>query len=199
MAVSNGSFSGSPLAYSYQWERCGPGSWETCTPIEGATNQNYTPTQTDVGYTLRVQLTATSAAGSLSLPSERSKPVSVSEYPLETGQAAGIAAGSDGNVWYANWAAASIGRMTPTGEVKEYSLGEGKPEHIAAGPDGRLWFTPGAAGDWVRVFAQPAGTISRYALPEGSRRRRPRGGARRRRLGRRELIGQDRQGQTEQR
>ncbi len=60
LSVSNGTWSNSPLSYSYQWETC---SGETCSAIEGATSETYTPET--AGVTLAVTVTATNAAGSI--------------------------------------------------------------------------------------------------------------------------------------
>jgi streptogramin lyase len=52
-----------------------------------------------------------------------------------------IAAGPDGNLWFIGHNAATIDRMTPTGELTEFFLTPWScPEGIAAGPDGNLWF-----------------------------------------------------------
>jgi hypothetical protein len=65
LAVSTGSWSGSPTSYSYQWRRCdsiGAG----CSAVSGATTSTYTVSSTDVGSTLRAAVTATNSAGSAS-------------------------------------------------------------------------------------------------------------------------------------
>jgi hypothetical protein len=62
-ALSGGWISGEPIAsYSYRWLRCDR-SGAGCTPIPGATAADYTAQRPDVGKTLRVAVTATSAAG----------------------------------------------------------------------------------------------------------------------------------------
>ncbi|MHB1835788.1 MAG: hypothetical protein ACYCXW_12545, partial [Solirubrobacteraceae bacterium] len=42
-----------PLVYSYQWQDCDT-SGNNCSSIAGATKQTYTPTDSDVGHTIRV-------------------------------------------------------------------------------------------------------------------------------------------------
>ncbi len=64
MAASNGAWSGSPVAYGYQWEDCNSSGAE-CQPIAGASNPNYTPVSGDVGHALVVQVTATNGGGSV--------------------------------------------------------------------------------------------------------------------------------------
>jgi hypothetical protein len=52
-----------PLAYGFQWLRCGQ-SGDSCAAIAGASERNYYATADDVGRTLRVRVAATNAAGS---------------------------------------------------------------------------------------------------------------------------------------
>jgi virginiamycin B lyase len=59
-----------------------------------------------------------------------------------TGSIVGIAMGPDGNMWFTEWAANAIGRITPAGVVTEFPLPNGsQPFGIAGGHDGTLWFT----------------------------------------------------------
>ena len=60
---SNGSWSGSPTSYAYQWRRC-DSSGGACANIAAATQSSYTATSSDLGKTLRFAVTATNAAGS---------------------------------------------------------------------------------------------------------------------------------------
>lgn len=54
----------------------------------------------------------------------------------------GIALGPDGNMWFTEFGASKIGRITPAGAVTEFPLAPGAmPYDIAAGHDGNLWFT----------------------------------------------------------
>lgn len=71
MSASDGSWSNSPAVYGYQWEDCNS-SGKECTPILGASNENYTPTSTDVGHTLVAVVTAINGAGSTSASSAAS-------------------------------------------------------------------------------------------------------------------------------
>jgi hypothetical protein len=68
LSVSPGTWFGStPLAYAYVWERCDPvGDLTTCVPIAGATASSYVATTADIGFSLRVYLTATNVVGSAS-------------------------------------------------------------------------------------------------------------------------------------
>jgi hypothetical protein len=62
LTEAHGTWTGSPTSYSYQWEQC-DSAGNGCTPISRATSQSYSPTAGDVDHTLRVQETATNAAG----------------------------------------------------------------------------------------------------------------------------------------
>jgi GH25 family lysozyme M1 (1,4-beta-N-acetylmuramidase) len=53
---------GKPLTFTYQWRSC-DAAGANCTPIAGATAESYHPLSTDVGHSLKVVVTATSAAG----------------------------------------------------------------------------------------------------------------------------------------
>jgi hypothetical protein len=69
LTASTGEWSGSPTAYTYQWESCsGLGA---CTAINGATSPTQTLTVTDVGHTIRVLVTATGVGGTQTAISEQ--------------------------------------------------------------------------------------------------------------------------------
>ena len=69
LTVSNGSWSGSPSGYSYQWRNC-DSSGNNCTNVSGATGSSYQLTGSDVGDTVRVVVTATNSGGSNSATSD---------------------------------------------------------------------------------------------------------------------------------
>jgi GH25 family lysozyme M1 (1,4-beta-N-acetylmuramidase) len=54
---------GKPLTFTYQWRQC-DAAGANCTAITGATAESYLPASTDVGHSLKVVVTATSATGS---------------------------------------------------------------------------------------------------------------------------------------
>jgi GH25 family lysozyme M1 (1,4-beta-N-acetylmuramidase) len=53
---------GKPLTFTYQWRLC-DAAGTTCTAISGSTGESYRPVSTDVGHSLKVVVTATSATG----------------------------------------------------------------------------------------------------------------------------------------
>jgi streptogramin lyase len=67
----------------------------------------------------------------------------------------GIAAGSDGNLWFTESHCGRVGRITPDGVITEFSAGitaRAGLAGITAGPDGNLW------------FAEPGGRIGRITF-----------------------------------
>ena len=58
----HGKWSNSPTGYAYQWLQC-DGAGANCKAITGATSQSYVPVEADVGHALRVEETASNAAG----------------------------------------------------------------------------------------------------------------------------------------
>jgi lysophospholipase L1-like esterase len=63
LTATNGSWSNSPSGYGYQWRRCDTGG-ASCGDITGAVSQTYSPVAADVGWALRVAVTASNGAGS---------------------------------------------------------------------------------------------------------------------------------------
>lgn len=68
LSASQGSWSGSPTSFSYQWVRCprdgGLPTGANCAAIGGATTTQYVVANADVGFRLRVRVTASNADGS---------------------------------------------------------------------------------------------------------------------------------------
>jgi virginiamycin B lyase len=53
-----------------------------------------------------------------------------------------LAAGPDGNIWFSEFNASKIGRITPQGVITEFPLPRANsgPGDITAGADGHMWF-----------------------------------------------------------
>ncbi|HXF32528.1 MAG TPA: hypothetical protein VN522_13515 [Solirubrobacterales bacterium] len=62
--ATQGTWNGSPTAYSYAWYRCT--GTESCVSIPSATSSTYVPTAIDLTKTLRVSVTASNTVGSAS-------------------------------------------------------------------------------------------------------------------------------------
>ena len=63
---SNGTWSNTPLAYSYQWEDCNSSGGE-CAVIPGAVNEGYYPALSDEKRKLVALVTAVNAGGSTTI------------------------------------------------------------------------------------------------------------------------------------
>ncbi|HEY2536534.1 MAG TPA: hypothetical protein VGI24_06075 [Solirubrobacteraceae bacterium] len=90
----------------------------------------------------------------------------VSEYSLPAGsKPTSLAAGSDGNIWFAEGGTKKIGKMSPGGTIlAEYALVEGgAPEHIIAGAEGDLWFTHGP-GSLSKITTSGTVTVYDYGM-----------------------------------
>jgi type II secretory pathway pseudopilin PulG len=72
LTAAPGTWSGFPVpTYTYQWQRCAPAAFTTCTNIAGATGSTYVPVNAtpDKTYKLLVIVTATNSQGTASKPS----------------------------------------------------------------------------------------------------------------------------------
>jgi virginiamycin B lyase len=122
---------------------------------------------------LRLAAVATAVVLATTLPAlaaVRAGAAKLVEFPIPTPASgpSGIAAGPDGNLWFAEQGVNAVGRITPGGAVTEFPLPRGCcVDGIAAGPDGNLWVTVGGgtAGRIGRLA--PDGTYTDFALPSG--------------------------------
>jgi virginiamycin B lyase len=93
--------------------------------------------------------------------------VTIGEYPLLTVNAnpLAIAVGPDGALWFTEYNAGKIGRITAAGAVTEYPVPTAfsGPDGIVAGPDGALWFTESSGNKIGRITT--SGAVTEYALP----------------------------------
>src|ERR1022692_186559 len=92
--------------------------------------------------------------------------IAIGQYPLpdDYGNATGIAAGSDGALWFIEAAGNKIGRITTAGAITEYPVPTANSGlfGITAGRDGALWFTESAVTQLGRITT--AGVITEYPL-----------------------------------
>jgi streptogramin lyase len=79
-----------------------------------------------------------------------------------------IAKGPDGNLWFPEYNANKIGRVTATGSFSEYPIptANSGPQDIVAGSDGALWFTESNAGNIGRITV--SGGVTEYPVSNAS-------------------------------
>lgn len=98
----------------------------------------------------------------------------VVEFKVPTSEARphAITRGPDGNIWFTEWAANQIGRVTPSGTIKEFRIpvAQSGAEDITAGPDGNVWFSEWGFGlnmDNNIGRVTPAGVITEFPVDRG--------------------------------
>jgi streptogramin lyase len=103
-------------------------------------------------------------------------PSTITEFPLPpNNNGAGftpvITNGPDGNLWFTDPAARSVGRITPTGQVTEFAPpspdngpSRGAGSAITTGPDGNVWFATEAFTNSISRVT-PDGQFATFGLP----------------------------------
>ena len=80
LSASQGSWTGAPASFAYQWVRCPPNggaaNGSNCASIGGATTTQYVVATADVGFRLRVRVTATNTDGSATVASNATARIS---------------------------------------------------------------------------------------------------------------------------
>lgn len=87
------------------------------------------------------------------------------DVPYGTTSPRGIAAGTDGNIWFADYLGQAIVRLTPAGVFTKFSVPTtySSPMGATLGPDGNIWVTDYLYNRVDRVT--PAGTVTEFPLP----------------------------------
>jgi RHS repeat-associated protein len=88
--------------------------------------------------------------------------ISIFVAPSRFGFPSEIALGTDGNIWFAEPGASSLGRALPDGTITDFP-GTGGASQVAAGADGRLWFS-GGSGNAYGVMTL-TGAVTMYSYP----------------------------------
>jgi hypothetical protein len=102
VSVTNGTWTGSPTSYAYEWWRCIPSGGGGCVPskIDGAVSNTYVLTAVELTGTVYVKVTATNGGGSASAVSNAVGPVTdpgaVEPPPVEPPPGDGDEEGEDG-------------------------------------------------------------------------------------------------------
>jgi virginiamycin B lyase len=93
--------------------------------------------------------------------------VSVREFRVPTPGAEpfDIAAGPGGTMWFTEFDAGQIGRISPSGQITEYQVPtpDAGPYQIAEGPGGFMWFTEYNTTKVGRI--SPSGQVTEISLP----------------------------------
>jgi len=69
LTAAVGTWSGNPTAFAFQWQHCDADAATTCTNIAAATTKTYVLHTADLGYRMRVKVTARNAKGAASTTS----------------------------------------------------------------------------------------------------------------------------------
>ncbi len=94
LSTTNGTWTGSPASYSYQWQDCNA-LGESCLNVSGATASSYVLAAGDVGHTVRAVVTASNAGGSTPATSTATATVAADPPPsAPTNSALPIVSGS---------------------------------------------------------------------------------------------------------
>jgi streptogramin lyase len=96
----------------------------------------------------------------------------ITQFDLPTADSfpVGIAAGSDGALWFTQADGNRIGRIDTSGNITQFALPSATsfPYGIAAGPDGALWFAQAGGNRIGRITigapATPVPTLSQWAI-----------------------------------
>jgi hypothetical protein len=93
----------------------------------------------------------------------------ITEFPIptEASSPAGITAGPDGDLRFAEFGGDKIGRITTAGIITEYPVPTAKSEpiRIMAGPDGNLWFTEINSTDGNKIGRITTGRRRLHVVP----------------------------------
>lgn len=80
LTANNGTWTGNPTSFAYQWLRCNAGG-NSCVAVANGTQKTYTLVSGDAGQTMRVRVTATNADGSTSAQSAQTATVASRTSP----------------------------------------------------------------------------------------------------------------------
>ncbi|HSR85908.1 MAG TPA: PHB depolymerase family esterase [Streptosporangiaceae bacterium] len=125
------------------------------------------------GHVLRPVHASWVAQQAESGPVPRNRRIGVSsmhvfQLPTAHAEPFDVATGSDGSVWFTEFAADKIGRITPAGKLTEFRVPSpgAEPYQITAGAHGTMWFSEYNTTKIGR--ASPSGQISEFQIPRPS-------------------------------
>jgi len=90
------------------------------------------------------------------------------DVPTARAEPFDITAGPDGSMWFTEFRADKIGRISPSGKITEYQVPTpgAEPYQITIGPDRSVWFTEYNSASIGRVT--PSGRVTQIKLPHPS-------------------------------
>ena len=158
--------------YTYQWQACDPNGTD-CSPIAGATGTSYLLTESEVGSTVRVAVTATGPGGvgtaysaATATVAEPTPPVNVSP-PTVAGSS--LAPGESVYGWAGTWG----GDYLPGSNQYQWQRCDSSGNNcidIAGATDAWYYLSSDDAGSTVRVAVTaggPGGTTAAASAPTG--------------------------------
>jgi RHS repeat-associated protein len=196
LTAGTGSWSNTPLAYTYQWERCLAGG-NHCSLIPGATNRTYTPVAADAGDGVFAEVLAENGTGAQFAASATSKPVAISMpgSPTLIGKAGkgsgeftwvgGVARDSEGHIWATDPGNNRVQELSAEGKwIASFGVeGQSKtsvqfrePTAIAINSAGNIYITDrlndrieelGPKGEFIRVFGTTETSAGPLNDPDG--------------------------------
>ncbi len=193
VSVSTGTWSGNPVAYRYQWQRCNASGGE-CVAIPGARNEAYKPMLADAAHSLKVEVQATNGGGSIVAYSAATKVIaSALSYQSKFGTsgegngqfkwAQGVAVDSSGNVWVADTFNNRVQEFNSSGTYTRQfgttGTGNGQfkePFGIAINSEGNLWVTDAgnnrvqefsSTGTYIKQFGSIGSGAGQFSSPQG--------------------------------
>lgn len=156
LSTTNGSWTGNPTSYGYQWLRAG-------SPIGGATSSTYVTVSADVGNAITCRVTATNPAGSTNATSSNSITPVATYINAST---VGASVSTSGNY--------RIATFTGSGTFTVNSLGVGSSESntirylVVAGGGGGAVLGGGGAGGMKHITDQTqVVTVQTYTITVG--------------------------------
>jgi RHS repeat-associated protein len=165
---SNGTWSNTPLLYSYQWEDCN-GSGAECSLIAGAVNQSYYPATSDEGHTLVAQVRATNSGGAVVAASAATSVVAsgTPSNPLPEPPNPGTS-----SVWTVDYKVALLGLELPTmtsSEVEKWGQTDVPAEATAMFPPDQPegWPAKGYKRASIEYFDSEGRTVNTVAPGAG--------------------------------
>jgi hypothetical protein len=170
LTAAAGTWSGTlPISYGYQWQVCNAGG-EACKDIAGAVESALTLSPNLVGSTLRVVVTATNAAGSVSRPSAASGLVAAL-LPSNTALPAVSGLSTDGQLLSATTGTWSGSAPISYGYQWQVCNASGEAcNDIANAVGSTLQLSSGLVGSTVRVVVtatNAAGSVSKPSAASG--------------------------------